>query len=62
MSDSSSPLLPHCGKNMRQRTARKGKHAGQSFWGCSGYPECKGIREMSGKSDRSDESDKGPNP
>jgi len=23
-----------------------GKNAGQDFWGCTGYPECKGVREM----------------
>jgi len=29
---------------MRERIARKGKHAGQPFWGCSDYPGWKGIR------------------
>lgn len=38
-----SPVCPLCGKPMRQRTARQGQHAGQSFWGCAAYPECKGI-------------------
>ena len=40
------PDCPHCGKPMRRRTARVGTHAGKSFWGCEGYPECRGIREM----------------
>ncbi|WP_304441169.1 hypothetical protein [Geobacter sp. DSM 9736] len=31
---------------MRQRTARSGPHAGESFWGCTGYPDCKGIRAV----------------
>ena len=37
----------------------KGPYAGQPFWGCSGYPECKGTRagKMSDASDRSDKSD-----
>ncbi|MEI6212207.1 MAG: four helix bundle suffix domain-containing protein [bacterium] len=52
----SAPACPKCGKPMRQRTARQGPHAGESFWGCSGYPECKGT--LSDKSDRSDSSDK----
>jgi four helix bundle suffix protein len=39
-----APDCPSCGKPMRQRTARTGPHAGQLFWGCSGYPDCKGIR------------------
>jgi four helix bundle suffix protein len=50
VSDSSDKLLardcPFCGKPMRQRTARTGPHAGQPFWGCTGYPECKGIRSV----------------
>jgi ssDNA-binding Zn-finger/Zn-ribbon topoisomerase 1 len=28
---------------MLQRTARKGLKTGQPFWGCSGYPDCKGT-------------------
>jgi restriction system protein len=48
MSDSSdekiAPSCPQCGKPMRQRTARTGPHAGQPFWGCTDYPDCKGIR------------------
>lgn len=46
-SDSTSPAPPACprrGKPMRQRTARQGPHTGQKFWGCSGYPECRGTR------------------
>lgn len=39
-----APDCPFCGKPMRQRTARAGPHAGQLFWGCTGYPDCKGIR------------------
>lgn len=50
MSDSSdkntAPCCPKCGKPMRQRTARTGPHAGQPFWGCTGYPDCKGIRSV----------------
>ena len=52
-----APLCPVCAKPMRQRTAGKGPRAGQSFWGCSGYPECKGTRAMPCKSDKSDGSD-----
>ena len=43
-----SPACPLCGKPMRQRTARQGQHAGQSFWGCSAYPGCKGILSSDG--------------
>lgn len=40
------PVCPKCGKRMALRTARKGKNAGSQFWGCCGYPECKGIRQI----------------
>ena len=38
------PVCPNCGKPMVLRTARKGQKAGQPFWGCSGFPDCKGTR------------------
>jgi four helix bundle suffix protein len=41
---SDAPICPDCGKPMRLRKAKTGEHAGQPFWGCSGYPECKGTR------------------
>jgi ssDNA-binding Zn-finger/Zn-ribbon topoisomerase 1 len=31
---------------MALRTARTGANAGRQFWGCTGYPECKGIAEV----------------
>jgi len=37
------PPCPVCGQAMVLRTAEKGKSAGKSFWGCSGYPDCKGL-------------------
>ncbi|MFZ4398360.1 MAG: four helix bundle suffix domain-containing protein, partial [Kiritimatiellia bacterium] len=41
-----SPACPLCQKPMRQRTARQGRNAGQPFWGCSAYPDCKGTRPV----------------
>ncbi|MDP2153869.1 MAG: restriction endonuclease [Methylotenera sp.] len=35
---------PLCGSAMVKRTARKGANAGNEFWGCSAYPECRGTR------------------
>ena len=35
---------PRCGKDMVQRTTRRGPNAGRQFWGCSGFPECRYIR------------------
>jgi four helix bundle suffix protein len=46
--DRTLPACPLCGKPMALRTARKGQHAGSQFWGCSGYPECKGTRKLDG--------------
>jgi len=39
------PACPQCGKPMVLRTAQKGKNTGRQFWGCSGYPDCKGVVE-----------------
>lgn len=32
-----------CGAEMVQRTAKKGPYAGQKFWGCSTFPQCKNV-------------------
>jgi len=37
------PLCPECGGAMVVRTARRGRRAGQQFWGCAAYPKCKGV-------------------
>jgi four helix bundle suffix protein len=40
------PSCPQCGKPMVLRTAKAGKNAGQQFWGCAAYPECKGVVKL----------------
>lgn len=35
---------PKCGKDMVQRSTRRGSNAGRQFWGCSGFPACRYIR------------------
>lgn len=40
------PACPQCNKPMVLRTAKTGKNAGQQFWGCSAYPECKGVVKL----------------
>jgi len=42
----SIPDCPQCGKAMVLRTAKQGKNTGQSFWGCSGYPDCRGVERL----------------
>jgi len=37
------PPCPVCGKPTVLRTAKAGKSPGKQFWGCSDYPNCKGI-------------------
>ncbi len=38
-------ICPKCEREMVKRTATKGKFAGATFWGCSGYPSCTFIME-----------------
>ncbi len=40
------PSCPICRRAMVLRSARRGTHAGQSFWGCVGFPACRGIRRL----------------
>jgi len=58
-----APTCAACGKAMVLRTARQGKQSGSRFWGCSGYPECRGTRPVEASdgsvgSDRSVRSDR----
>ena len=40
------PACPKCGRPMALRTVQKeGPHKGKKFWGCPGFPHCRGIRE-----------------
>lgn len=41
-----APTCPTCGSPMVRRTARKSSYAGNAFWGCSRYPQCRGIRNI----------------
>ena len=34
---------PKCGSAMVQREAKRGANAGNTFWGCSTYPKCRGV-------------------
>lgn len=37
-------VCPWCGGKLLLRAAKKGVHAGSSFYGCSNYPKCKYVR------------------
>ena len=40
------PLCPICSSKMIKRTAKKGKNAGNTFWGCSQFPNCRGVTSV----------------
>jgi predicted RNA-binding Zn-ribbon protein involved in translation (DUF1610 family) len=44
-----SPRCPKCGSEMVLRTAKRGDNQGGKFWGCSKYPECRGILSIDKK-------------
>ena len=37
---------PICAKPMARRTAKRGSNSGSEFWGCTGYPSCRGTRPI----------------
>lgn len=45
-SEIGAPKCPECGRPMRKMVAKKGRNAGNSFWSCSAYPDCKGTRPV----------------
>ena len=38
---------PKCGRQMVLRTATRSANSGNKFWGCSGYPKCKIVQNLS---------------
>ncbi len=45
-STASALQCPKCAQAMVRRVARRGANAGGEFWGCTGWPGCKGTREI----------------
>lgn len=43
---SSKTTCPKCGSPLVKRRAKQGVHAGEEFFGCSGYPECRYIKNV----------------
>lgn len=39
-------VCPRCGKKLVLRTAKKGNTAGNQFYGCSGFPKCRYVRNL----------------
>jgi hypothetical protein len=46
-SNRANPICPKCGAPMVLRTARKGSNNGNHFWGCSKFPLCRTIKNVS---------------
>ncbi len=44
-----APNCPNCGKPMLKKMQKKGYYQGREFWGCSDYPRCTGIRQITEK-------------
>ena len=42
-------VCPKCGGELVLRTAKKGKNAGNKFYGCSNYPKCRYVKTFSEK-------------
>jgi restriction system protein len=43
---SATPACPRCGATMSKRIAKQGTNAGNAFWGCTRFPDCRGIRAI----------------
>lgn len=43
---SGPPSCPNCGVPMVSRTSQRGDRAGQRFWGCANYPQCREIVDI----------------
>ena len=39
-------VCPTCSSAMVRRVAKRGENAGNAFWGCAGYPSCRGTRSI----------------
>ncbi len=39
-------VCPVCASTMIRRVAKQGQNAGNAFWGCTGFPACRGTRPL----------------
>lgn len=44
-------VCPRCGSPLVLRQAKKGKYSGNSFYGCSGFPKCRYIKNIGDNTD-----------
>ena len=38
-----SPSCPRCGGSTQLKIAQRGQYKGQQFWGCTQFPQCRGL-------------------
>ncbi len=50
--ENNAPQCPRCANTMVLRTAKSGSNMGNQFWGCSRYPQCKTIINISDKQEK----------
>ncbi len=43
---SQEPICPRCGGKLILRKAKRGANAGNQFYGCSNYPKCRYVRDI----------------
>lgn len=53
-----NPVCPKCGEPLVNREAKKGKHSGEKFWGCSNFPKCRFVSKPEETQPESDEEQK----
>ena len=44
--NNNSKVCPKCGSSMVIRESKKGQNIGKKFWGCSSFPKCRTIAEI----------------
>ena len=44
--NNNNPSCPKCGGSMVLRETKKGQNIGKKFWGCSRFPQCRGIMNV----------------
>lgn len=46
LAEPAAPHCPACNNLMVVRVAKRGRSSGGSFWGCSNFPRCRGVRRI----------------
>ncbi|WP_138418218.1 topoisomerase DNA-binding C4 zinc finger domain-containing protein [Aquibacillus sediminis] len=44
-----TPICKKCGSPIIKRQAKKGENKGEAFYGCTNFPKCREVFEITGK-------------